>query len=75
MGMPFVVPGWVLIPVMVIGYTVFDILLETPVAWLGHVGGFVGGVLVAAFLRNRPVPDVFLAIEQRRRERIEEVMH
>ncbi|HJL18323.1 MAG TPA: rhomboid family intramembrane serine protease [Sandaracinaceae bacterium LLY-WYZ-13_1] len=66
-----VLPAWLLLPVLVIGYAVADAALRPHVAWAAHVGGFLVGALVGLPLRRWSAPAWHDALEEGRRARLE----
>lgn len=59
-------PNAVVILVLVLGFGTVESFLRPELAWLGHLGGFIGGLLMGLILRRRPPPQDFLDAEAER---------
>ena len=72
MGVPVIVPTFVMVFIFVGVYTVFHILMADNIAWLAHLGGFAFGAVATWPFRHLPVPAVKQRLEKRREEKLAE---
>lgn len=68
-------PVWVFMLVVIVAFTLIDAANETSnVAWAAHLGGFIGGALIAIPLRWIPESEAYRKARDAQRENMRELM-